>query len=277
MARFFDVTTPVTTLALDEKRAGEVAFTVSNATPRSIRGEASIVPSGGAQEAWFTVHEPVRAYPADGAEQVSVSVAVPPDAPPGDCSFRLRILLGGGVPEEDFDDSQSVSFTVPEPPLSVPPPPKKPFPWWILLVIGAILALIALAVVGFVLTRPGASPSPSPTPPASLCPAPEAPDVEFLPDLEILNVLYEQGASGVRVFALINNNAVGDGAAGPFQVRFRLDRQVRDWNQADGLLPGGQFTAEVEFGPPDAFVGFVVVDPDDCVFEFDETNNTRRY
>jgi hypothetical protein len=276
MARFFDVTTPVTTLELDSQRTGEVAFTVSNATTGALRGESVVVPSGGAQPSWFTVRDPVRAYPVGDAEQITVSVTVPLDAPGGPASFRLRTLLGGGVPEEDYDDSPQVRFEVP--PAPAVPPPKKPFPWWILLVAGAILALLVLGGVGFVLTRPGASPTPPPSPLSARCPgAPSPPALEFLPDLEILNVLSEMGPTWLRVFALVNNNAVDDGAAGPFLTRFRLDRQVRDWYQADGLLPGAQFTAEAEFDLTGDLVGFVVVDPDDCVFEFDETNNTRRY
>src|SRR5262245_16300843 len=169
MAQYFDITTPVTEIALDEQRAGELTFTVSNATTASIRGESIVIPGQGAVVDWFTVDRPVRTYQRGQADQTSVSVSVPADAPPGSYAFQLRTLLGGGVPEEDFDDSPSVSFTVPEPPAPPPPPPpKKPFPWWILLVIGAIvLAVIVIGAIVFVVTRPpgeSQSPSPSPTP-----------------------------------------------------------------------------------------------------------------
>jgi hypothetical protein len=168
MGTYFDITAPVTEIALSEARTGELAFTISNATTASIRGESVIIPGPGALAEWFTVDRPVRSYQRGQADQIGVAVAVTAEAPPGTYSFLLRTLLGGGVPEEDFDDSPSVSFEIPEPPPPPPPPPppKKPFPWWILLVIGAIvLAVVVIAGIVFVVTRPPAA-TPSPTPEA---------------------------------------------------------------------------------------------------------------
>jgi hypothetical protein len=152
MASRFDVTTPTTILPLDAARAGLASFTVTSTDPGTIGGEAIVVAGPGASADWFSVKDPSRTFPPGQTEQVSVAVAVPPDAPPGTYSFRLRVLLAGGVPEEDFDDGPSVSFEVVAPPAVDPqePPPKKPFPWWIVVVAGAI-AVGVLGVAAFVL------------------------------------------------------------------------------------------------------------------------------
>jgi hypothetical protein len=117
MATYFDVTAPVTTIAIDGNRQGEIAFTVSNATGRTIRGEAIAVPGPGADAGWCTVDRSTRTYAPNQAEQISVTVAIPKGAPPGPASFRLRVQLGGGVPEEDFDDSPEIRFDVPPTPV----------------------------------------------------------------------------------------------------------------------------------------------------------------
>jgi hypothetical protein len=267
MAQDSDITTPVTEIALNEQRAGELTFTVSNATTASIRGESVIIPGPGAQLEWFTVDRPVRTYQRGQADQVSVAVAVPADAPPGSYSFLLRTLLGGGVPEEDFDDSPSVSFTVPEPPAPPPPPPpKKPFPWWILLVIGGIvLAVIVIGAIVFVVTRPPeASPSPSPSP----TPQP-------LPDL----VIGRPTISGTRLTIPVTNN--GNAPAGTFDVSVIVDRSPflvgPDFADADTVagLPPGQ-SASVSFNPGFTFDlddVSATVDPQNLIRESSESNN----
>jgi hypothetical protein len=276
VARYFDVTTPVTSIALDASRTGEVAFTVSNATQAPIRAESNAVGGAGTQDAWFRVLDGERPYPVGGAEQVRVSVAVPATAAPGSYSFVLRTMLVRGVPEEDFDDSPEVRFEVAPGPVA-PAPPKR-FPWWIVLVVAAILAVIVLAGIAFVLSRPGPSPSPSPSPSPTPFHCQEPIDRSAppnLPDLALLDVRPQPGAGGVRVEADIVNN--GSAEAGPFLVRFRMDLQTIDFERPDGLLPGGQFTAGVQFNQPDYETASVTIDPQDCVFELDETNNTQAY
>ena len=80
---------------------------------------------------------------------------------PGTYGFQLRMLLGGGVPEEQFDDGPTVKYTVSkveEPPPPPPPPPKKPFPWWIVAVIVAVIAIVVIGgIIAFVVSRPPAT------------------------------------------------------------------------------------------------------------------------
>jgi hypothetical protein len=80
------------------------------------------------------------------------------DAAPATYGFQLRVLLGGGVPEEQFDDGPVVKFDVtdiPAPPVEIPkPPPKRGIPWWVFLVAGLIALVVIGGIVAFVLTRP---------------------------------------------------------------------------------------------------------------------------
>jgi hypothetical protein len=263
MGTYFDITAPVTEIALSDARTGELAFTISNATTAAIRGESVVIPGPGAVAEWFTVDRPVRTYQRSQADQVGLAVAVPADAPPGDYSFVLRTLLGGGVPEEDFDDSPSISFEIPEPPAPPPPPPpKKPFPWWILLVIGAIVvAVIVIAGIVFVATRPGATPSPTPPP--------------QLPDLTFSS--FEAQRGGAVIVEIAN---VGDAAAGPFDVLavdedpFGADDQQTTRVTA-GLAPGARQQLQFSIGD-DIFSEpevTVTADSSNEVVESDENNN----
>jgi hypothetical protein len=156
MASRFDVTTPTTTLALDESRSGLASFTVTSTDPGTIGGDAVVVPAPGAASEWFSVKDPSRTYPPGQTEQLAVAIAIPPDAPAGRYGFRLRVMLAGGVPEEDFDDSPVVTFDVATPPEVVPEPPpaKKPFPWWIVVLVGAIVVAVIGVAAFFLLNQP---------------------------------------------------------------------------------------------------------------------------
>lgn len=146
MANIFSITAATNSAKLNAKRQGEVAFTVSNAENRPMRGRAYILPEGEAQPDWFTLSgEPEQDFAVAGTQQYTVKIAVPPDAPAGDYFFRLN-MVGVENPDEDFAEGPSVSFVVPEPEVK-----KKKFPWWILLVILAVVIIIGVVV--FLLTR----------------------------------------------------------------------------------------------------------------------------
>jgi hypothetical protein len=158
MARFFNVTAVTTSIELDATRTGQAAFTVTNATSASIRGDAVVMPEPGAETAKYDIDEPSRHFGPGATDQLTVKVTAPAEMAAGTYGFRLRMLLGGGVPEEQFDDGPTVKYTVSkieEPPPPPPPPPKKPFPWWIVAVIVAVIAIIVIGgIVAFVVTRP---------------------------------------------------------------------------------------------------------------------------
>jgi hypothetical protein len=158
MARYFDITAVTNSIELDKTRMGQAAFTVTNATGASIRGDAVVVPGPGAETAKYEVDEPSRHFGPGSTDQLTVKVTAPAEMAAGTYGFNLRMLLGGGVPEEQFDDGPTVKYTVAkvEEPVPIPqPPPKKPFPWWIVAVIGAVIAIVVIGgIVAYIATRP---------------------------------------------------------------------------------------------------------------------------
>jgi CARDB len=279
VARYFDITVPQATTALDAGRRAEVVFTVGNATTAPIRGEAIVQPALGTDAAWFTVDRPERSWDVGESDQVAVTVLVPLDAPAGPRSFQLRVQLATGVPEEDFDAGPPVSFEVPPQPVTPPPVPRKPFPWWIVAVVAAVLVILVAGGV-FVATRPGPSPTPTPTvaptPTPSPTPAP-TPTPRLLPDLVVADIRIDRHGffSDTDITAIIEN--VGQADAGPFLVRIQTGIQIED-REIQGLGAGAAIPVTIQtqpFGFPGN--GLVVVDIAGQVEESDESNNERPF
>ncbi|MFP2930594.1 LamG domain-containing protein [Pyxidicoccus sp. 3LG] len=141
MARAFDITTTSPTLKLDGSRRSEVAFTVTNALGRPVRGRAVVVPDGPMPPEWFSVEEAERDFPPSGTHVYQVKVAVPPAAPPKDHSFHL-LVVDQANPDEHFAEGPTVSFHVPAPVVV----PKKRIPWWI--PVSAAAAILIIVLVG---------------------------------------------------------------------------------------------------------------------------------
>jgi len=136
MASSFAITAATNSVRLDAKRRGETAFTVFNSSGRPIRGRAQLVPENPAAAAWLTLAGIAeRDFPIAGTQQYTVQIAVPPGAPAGSYPFRLD-MVGVENPDEDYTEGPTVTFEVPK-----PQPQKKPFPWWILLVVAGVLVV----------------------------------------------------------------------------------------------------------------------------------------
>lgn len=255
MATWFDITTTGTdqTLPVDT-RSGQQLYTVTNASGTLIRGDGLIVPDGEAKAEWFTIAQPSRVYSRDGSEQVPVAISVPAEVAPGVYGYRLRMVVGDGIPEEQFNDGPQSRITVQpvavEPP-APPPPPKKPFPWWIVAV--AIVVVLVLGSIVFILTRP-----------------------RGLPDLLITNVtLVDDGVGGVNV--RVSN--IGETSAGPFAVFLSYDGSFPFFPIAlVTTVPGldAHSTTVAAFSP--GFVvrettGRAIVDSGNQVDEANELNN----
>lgn len=170
----FAITAVTNSVGLDANRRGTASFTVFNASGRPVRGRAQLVSEDPAAAAWLTLDgEPERDLPIADTEQYTVQIAVPPDAPAGSYPFRLD-MVGVENPDEDYTAGPTVTFVVPE------PAPKKPFPWWILLVIGGVLVVCCLGVLvlggGAWVATQGQPVSPTPTltssPTPTLTPSP---------------------------------------------------------------------------------------------------------
>lgn len=110
------------------------------------------------------VDRPLRTVAAGATEQYTVSFDVS-TSDPGDHPVRLIGYSADRAPEEYADQAQTVTLTVP----AVPEPAKKAFPWWIVILAGALLVVAAIVVVVLVVMGTGPddvqpSPSPSPSP-----------------------------------------------------------------------------------------------------------------
>ncbi|MET0772493.1 MAG: CARDB domain-containing protein [Candidatus Limnocylindrales bacterium] len=285
MGIWFDITAVRATIVLDEGRRAEAVFTVGNATDAPIRGEAVIQPGDGADPSWFVVDRPERSWEVGESDQVVVAIVVPADVPAGARSFRLRIQLVGGVPEEDFDAGPPLGFDVP--PTAPPPIPRKPFPWWI---VALVLLVIVIVVAGgvFVATRPSptptpapsptAAPTPTPTPAPTPTPTPGLPNLVIDPGIDVVTssedlVFGERPILITEVTATIRN--IGQSPAGPFSVR--AESGVRSATQAvGGLAPDTSTTVTLTIlGLPRR--GTITVDPTGSVSETNEGDNQRAF
>jgi hypothetical protein len=145
MSSPFAITAATNSVRLNESRRGEATFTVFNASGRPIRGRARLATEDPAAESWISlagVSE--RDFSIAGTHQYTVRIAVPPDAPPGNPSFRLD-MVGVENPDEEYTQGPSVTFQVPE------AKPRKPFPWWILALAGGGLLVVLIIVLAVVL------------------------------------------------------------------------------------------------------------------------------
>jgi hypothetical protein len=170
MTRPFDITNTNDALTLDASGRGKIVFTVTNTSPKPLRGTLRVRGLDSSQPGWFTVGgESERDFPAGVAHQVEVEVKVPPGTPPS--KFRMRLdALSVANPDDDFTEGPAVAVTIP--PVEI----KKPtgMPWWVWVVIAVVL-LIVLGVVGYlVLRKPGPKP---PDTPASAASTPTVPPV----------------------------------------------------------------------------------------------------
>lgn len=135
MASTFSITSTSTAVHLDAQQRGEVAFTVSNTSGRSVRGRAKLVAQDPAQRDWLTVAgDTERDFPVSGAQQFIVQVAVPPASKEGKYVFRLDAVSVQN-PDEDYTQGPTVAFTV-----AKHEPPKR---WWI-----AAVAVAAVVLIG---------------------------------------------------------------------------------------------------------------------------------
>lgn len=139
--RSFSITTPTPSIKLESSRQGSVAFAITNALDRKMRGRASVQPLGDTKAEWLALTgDTERDFAASETHQFSVKLALPPSAPAGQYPFQL-VVVNVESPDEDYVIGPTVSFDAPAPPVPVK---KKPFPWWIPAGAGALVLLLVL-------------------------------------------------------------------------------------------------------------------------------------
>ena len=149
MPSLFAITAPTNSVNLRDRR-GEAAFVVFNASGRPVRGRAVLIPEGGAADGWFSITgEAEQEFAIAGTAQYTVQVAIPPDVPSRNFSFRLD-MVNVDNPDEDYTQGQTVTFEVTEAEQGW----TLPIPWWVLVAALALLvAVVALIVLLFILFR----------------------------------------------------------------------------------------------------------------------------
>jgi len=147
MARVFAVTASTDRLRLDGAGRGEVSFTISNTERRLLRSRVKVQPLGAARADWFSLAgEADRDLAPDATHQVTVRIAAPATAT-GTFTFQLRVVSIDN-PDEDWTDGPATAFEA----AGAAKPAGGKFPWWILVVVGAVV-LVAGGIVAFLLTR----------------------------------------------------------------------------------------------------------------------------
>lgn len=145
MATVFTITAPSSSIALDDKGHGAIAFTVANASGKPLRGRVKLVPQDPSQLGWLTLAcEPELDFAAGGTQQFPVQLAAPAGSKPGNYTFRLDAFSVQN-PDEDYAQGATVAFTVRE------AKKPKPFPWWIVAV--AAVVLIGGGITAWLLLR----------------------------------------------------------------------------------------------------------------------------
>ena len=161
MANYFEIMPPegLSAIKLDNSGRAKVQYTVKNVSGIKRDGRAVLVSvpnaPGAVEKGWVKVEPPTdKSFEQGQSQTYVVTIAVPPNSPPGSYGFRLDTVLVSR-PDEG-DRSSAMTFSV-----DSSSPSKKPFPWWI-----AAVALVALVVLGvvlyFALRSKPAPPTPSP-------------------------------------------------------------------------------------------------------------------
>lgn len=149
----FDITTPSSNIVLKNRR-GTATFTVAVALRRKMRASAKIimVPDAPAPK-WLTLVLPeggsspddtFREFELNDTKQYQVNIAPPDNIGPTTYSFKL-VVADEDKPEENFTESQPVTFMVPE-------PVKPPFPIWIIAAIVVVVLVVIAVIAGIVIT-----------------------------------------------------------------------------------------------------------------------------
>ncbi|HEY0752991.1 MAG TPA: hypothetical protein VGD98_03365 [Ktedonobacteraceae bacterium] len=182
MPNSFAITVATNTVFLNANRQGRTAFTVSNTNAFPVRGRARIEALSVTAGAWLELlEEAERSFASQDSHQYIVQIAVPPNAPAGEYTFRLD-MVDVANPDDDFSEGPTVKFVV-----ALAAPKPRPFPWWIVAAVVVALLIISGAIFGIVkagqhptaqkplpatatatIQPTAAPPSPSPTPPLGI-------------------------------------------------------------------------------------------------------------
>lgn len=172
----------------------EVTFTVKNQQSALQRAVFEVVPGDNVAATWFAIDgERQRPVDANQSTQYKVTITAPAGTPVASYWFQARVYAADVAPEESSTLSNRVTFSVPTDTVA----PKKPFPWWI---IAVIVALVLVAgVVAFLVTRDSGGPA-------------TIPGVVGKPRAEAVTALNDAGFDDVKVVR-VQTTEIAEGLA----------------------------------------------------------------
>jgi hypothetical protein len=145
----FQVEPATESVALDAGRSASVNFTVTNRAETRISALLRPLPGGVAREEWFTLAgETARSMEPGESIVATIRILVPPGAPAGEASLRLRATNENDA-NNDWADSAGCTFAIPAQAAAAPPaPPPAPSPKPKNLALWIAIAVLALALIG---------------------------------------------------------------------------------------------------------------------------------
>src|SRR5262249_2560016 len=138
--RIFAITTASDRVHTGGDGRGEITFTVTNGSSRSLRGQLRVRPLGSTKGEWLNIAGGTeRSFPPNGTQQVVVKIATPPGAPAGKYQFRLDAVSLVN-PDDDFTEGPTVDLEI-----KATEAPKKAFPWRLVAAAaGAVILIVTL-------------------------------------------------------------------------------------------------------------------------------------
>lgn len=146
----FEIPDGPTTVELKRSGAGgpatgSVVFNVTNKSGEDRDGRLSVIPSGNAKAAWFTVDgNRERSFAPGETQTATIRISAPDGVAAGDYPFRLRAVA---VDDPDNDHAEG-PVTTAKVPASAPAEPRKGLPAWLWILIG-LLVLSAIAAAAY--------------------------------------------------------------------------------------------------------------------------------
>jgi hypothetical protein len=130
--------------------SGETTVTVTNTGSQQLKGRAEILPAKPEAKSWLSVaRDPERVFKPGVVEQFVVQVKVPAGSAEGDHAFRLRVA-DVADPNERVTIGPTVGFKIP----ATAAPAPRPFPMWLLFVIGGLFLAIVGGILYWALSKP---------------------------------------------------------------------------------------------------------------------------
>jgi len=133
---------------------GSAVFSVTNKSVEGLTARLSVQIQGDGKPEWYQVQgESERPVAAGETQTVTVVAKVPGATPAGQHRIKLRAI---NVNDPDNDSTESSAAAVTIPAAAAPKPAgAKPFPWWILAVVGGGLVLVIGVIIAIVVMSGG--------------------------------------------------------------------------------------------------------------------------